>query len=76
MKQTAIRLPTATYDRLRALASGSGRTATFHIREAIDRYLEDLDDLNTVENAANEHRESGGRTLSLDELDDYLGLDN
>lgn len=76
MKQTAIRLPNATYDRLRALASGSGQTATFHIREAIDRYLEDLDDLNAVEAAANEHRKSGGRTLSLDELDDYLGLED
>ena len=35
MKQIAVRLPDATYDRLQALAARSGRTATFYIREAI-----------------------------------------
>ena len=76
MKQTAVRLPDATYDRLRALAARSGRTATFYIREAVERHLEDLEDLHEAEKAAAEHRESGGRSLSLDELDGYLGLED
>ena len=54
----------------------SGRTATFYIREAIERHLEDLEDLHAAEQAAAEHRETGGRTLSLDELDFYLGLED
>ena len=76
MKQTAVRLPDATYDRLRALANSSGRTATFYIREALELYLEDIEDLHVAEKAASEHRESGSRTLSLDELDGYLGLED
>ena len=75
MKQIAVRLPDATYDRLQALAARSGRTATFYIREAVERHLEDLEDLHAAEKAAAEHRETGGRALSLDELDDYPGLE-
>ena len=75
MKRIAVRLPDVTHDRLRALAAHSGRTATFYIREAIERHLEDLEDLHDAEKAAAEHRETGGRTLSLDELDNYLGLE-
>lgn len=76
MKQTAVRLPDATYDRLRALADSSGRTPTFYILEAVERYLEDIEDLQAAEKAAAEHRNAGGRTFSLDELDSYLGLED
>ena len=75
MKQTAVRLKETTYTRLQALATRTGRTATFYIREAIERHLEDLEDLYTVEEAAIAHRKSGGRTLTLDELDRYLGME-
>ena len=76
MKQTAVRLPDATHDRLRALADRSGRTAAFHIREAVERHLEDLEDLHAAEKAAAEHRETGGRTLSLDALDGSPGVED
>ncbi|MDE0176374.1 MAG: DUF6290 family protein [Defluviicoccus sp.] len=76
MKRTAVRLPDATHARLKALAARSGRTATFHIREAVERHLEDLEDLHAAEKAAAEHRETGGRTLSLDALDDYLSVED
>ena len=76
MKRIAVRLPDVTHDRLRALAARSGRTATFYIREAIERHLEDLEDLHAAEKAAAEHRETGGRTLSLDELDNYLSRED
>ena len=76
MKQTAIRLPEDTYNRLQALAARTGRDATFYIREAIEQHLEDLEDLYTAEKAAVEHRKGAERTLSLDELDSYLGLES
>ena len=76
MKQTAVRLPEVTHNRLRALAARSGRTAAFYIREALERHLEDLEDLYTAEKAAAEHRNSGDRTLTLDELDAYLGVED
>ena len=75
-KQTAIRLPDETYNRLKALAQRTGRTATFYIREAVEEHLEDMEDLYAAEQASLAHRQSGDRTLSLNELDDELGLGN
>ena len=75
-KQTAVRLPDETYNRLKNLAEKTGRSATFYIRKAIEEHLEDLEDAYLAEQAAIEHRQSGRRTLSLDELDRALGLEN
>lgn len=75
-KQTAVRLPDETYNRLKSLADRTGRTATFYIREAIEEHLEDLEDLYAAEQASIAHRRSGERTLSLNELDAELGLEN
>ena len=76
MKQTAVRLPDATYQRLQALAARTGRTATFYIRQAIEEHLEDLEDAYDAEQALIEHRKSGERVLSLDELERNLDLDD
>lgn len=73
MKRTTVRLPNAVCDRLRVLAERSGRTAAFHIREAVERYLEDMEDLRAAEEAAAEHRKSGGLTVPLDELHEHPG---
>ena len=75
-KQTAIRLPDETYNRRKSLAQKTGRTATYYIREAIEVHLEDLEDLYLAQQAAFEHHKSGARTLSLDELEQELGLEN
>ena len=74
MKQTAVRLPDETYDRLRSLAARTNRTATFYIREAVNEYLEEMEDRYSAEQALIEHRKSGERALSLDELDTELGI--
>ena len=71
-----MRLPDATHDRLRALAGRSGRSAAFHIREAVERYLEDIEDLHAAGEAAAEHRKSGSRTIPPDELDGHPGPEN
>ena len=72
MKQTVVRLPEATYNRLQALAARTGSSVTLHIREAIEQHVEDLEDAHAAEMALIEHRRSGERTLSLDELERYL----
>ena len=41
----AIRLPEETENRLAALAKKTGRTKTFYAREAIEKHLEDLEDI-------------------------------
>lgn len=76
MKQAAVRLPDETFDRLQALADRTGRTATFYMREAIEQHLEDLEDAYDAEQALIEHRKSGERVLSLDELERFLGLEH
>lgn len=50
-KMTSVRLPDDTYMRLQAMASRTGRTATFYIREAIEEHLEDLEDAYLAEQA-------------------------
>ncbi len=75
-KQTAVRLPDETHARLKALAARTGRTVSFYIRLAVEEHLEAIEDLNAAEQALIEHRRSGDRTLSLDELDAELALEN
>ncbi|WP_421621715.1 type II toxin-antitoxin system RelB family antitoxin [Alkalilimnicola ehrlichii] len=48
-RQTAVRLPTETYDRLKALAEQTGRTTAYYIREAIEDRLEDMEDIYLAE---------------------------
>ena len=45
----AIRLPREIEQRLTELARRTGRTKTFHAREAILTHLEDLEDLHLAE---------------------------
>lgn len=75
MKQTAVRLPDETYARLQDMASKTGRTATFYIREAVDAYLDDLEDIYMAERALDEIQQGKSRTLSLEELKRELDLD-
>lgn len=76
MKETAVPIPDATFDRLQALAARTGRTATFYIQQAIEAHLEDLEDAYDAEQAVIEHHKSGARTLSLDEFERYSDVDN
>ena len=74
--QTAVRLPDETYERLKALAEKTGRTATFYIREAIDQHLEDLEDLYLAEKTLARVKEGTEQTYSLDEVEQDFGLAN
>ena len=64
----ALRLPPEIEARLDELARRTGRTKSFYAREAILEHLEDLEDTYLAQQALDEHRASGGRTLSTEEL--------
>lgn len=75
-KQTAIRLPDETYERLQALAARTGRTATFYIRQAVEEHLEDLEDIYLAERVMERLNSGEIGTRPLKEVMDELGLDN
>ncbi len=75
-RQTAIRLPDETYDRLKQLAERTGRTATFYIREAIEQHLEDLEDCYLADRSLQMVRDGRESTYSLDEVERDLGLED
>ena len=73
-KQTAIRLPNETYERLQALAERTGRTATYYIRQAIETHLEDLEDLYLAEAAMERIRSGEDQIISAEEF--WRGMDD
>jgi RHH-type rel operon transcriptional repressor/antitoxin RelB len=73
-KQTAIRLPDETYERLQALAERTGRTATYYIRQAIETHLEDLEDLYLAEAAMERIRSGEDKIISAEEF--WRGMDD
>ncbi|WP_426227159.1 type II toxin-antitoxin system RelB family antitoxin [Pararhizobium sp. DWP3-4] len=75
-RQTAIRLPDETYERLQTLAERTGRTATYYIREAIEQHLEDLEDIYLAEQALGKLKRGEMGTQTLEEVERRLGLDD
>ncbi len=73
-KQTAVRIPDETFERLQALAVQTGRTATYYIREAIETHLEDLEDIYLAEQALERLRRGEEQTYTLNEVEHDLGL--
>ncbi len=71
-KMMAIRLPEDIDQRLSALANRTGRTKTFYAREAILRYLEDMEDTYV----ALKRLEHPDRRLSMEEAERELGLEH
>ncbi len=71
-----IRLLADIEEHLEQLAKATGRTKTFHAREAVLRHLEDLEDLYLAEQSLIELREGRSRTYTLDEVVRDLGLDD
>ena len=66
----AIRLDPETEERLARLAKKTGRTKTFYAREAIEEYIQDMEDYYLAVDAIREP----GRTYSAEEAKRELGL--
>ena len=73
-RQTAIRLPEETFERLQALSARTGRPAAFYIREALDEYLTDMEDVYLAEKTLERIRNKEEKVYSLDEVEKRLGL--
>ncbi len=72
---TSVRLDPATEARLDRLASETGRTKAFYLRELIEQGLDDLEDAYLGAAALERIRRGQERTYSLDEVVAELGLD-
>lgn len=70
----ALRLTPEIEHRLEALAAQTGRTKTFYAREAIEAYLDDLEDFYLAEERMKGFRE--GEAIPLADLKSDLGLEN
>ncbi|MGX2975808.1 type II toxin-antitoxin system RelB family antitoxin [Ursidibacter arcticus] len=70
-----VRLPDELQQRLDHLATQTGRAKSFYVKEALEAYLEDLEDL-LLANAVLERVRAGKeKTYSLEEVENELNLD-
>jgi RHH-type transcriptional regulator, rel operon repressor / antitoxin RelB len=67
----SIRLSSDVERRLNQLAESTGRTKTFYAKEAILKYLDDMEDTYV----AIDRLEKPGKRISLDNVEKELGLE-
>ena len=70
----AIRLPSDLEGRLAVLAERTGRTKTFYAREAIERHIDDLEDLYLAEKALAKVQSGRSKPVPLTEVMKAHGL--
>ena len=70
----ALRLPDDIENRLQNLAEQTGRSKSFYAKEAILKYLEDMEDIFLADKALQQFRDSGEPIISIDELEAELEL--
>jgi RHH-type rel operon transcriptional repressor/antitoxin RelB len=71
----AIRLPESVEKRLARLAKRTGRTKTFYAREAILRYIEDLEDVYDAERILERIRSGKEKTIPLEDVMKRYGME-
>jgi len=71
---TGIRLPDDIQTRLDVLAKRTGRTKSFYVREAIDRYLEDMEDVYMADTVLQRIGNGKEKVYTQDEVGKRLGL--
>lgn len=71
-----LRLPDDIENRPQSPTEKTGRSKTFYAKEAILKYLEEIEDINLADQALKAFRESGEEVISIDDLERELGLVN
>lgn len=69
-----IRLPAEIETRLNVLAEATNRPKSFYVREALERSLEDIEDVYLAETALERFRASGDKAVPLEEMERRLAL--
>ncbi len=73
---TSIRLEPETEERIHQLASLTGRTKAFYLREIIDRGLEDIEDYYLAADVVERIRKGQEQTHASADVRKELGLDD
>lgn len=71
---TSIRLAPETDQRLERLASQTGRSKAYYLREIIERGIEEMEDYYLAADVLERVRKGEERVQSLDEVERDLGL--
>ena len=71
-----IRLPADMEARLNILSEATNRPKSFYVREALERSLEDIEDVYLAESALERFRASGEEAVSLEELERRRALED
>lgn len=72
----AVRLDEKLQKRLETLSKRTGRSRSSYMREALERYLDDLEDYALAVAAYEQHLETGGATYTSEEVRRRLDLDD
>ena len=73
---TSIRLSSEVEQRLDFLASQTGRTKAFYLREIIERGLDDMEDYYLAADVVERVRKGQEKVYTADEVRQSLGLDD
>ncbi|ALR22823.1 MULTISPECIES: type II toxin-antitoxin system RelB family antitoxin [Sphingobium] len=71
---TSVRLAPEVEQRLDHLATTTGRTKAYYLREIIERGLEDMEDIYLSDKVLEDIRAGRETTSSLDDVEKRLGL--
>ena len=71
-----IRLPADMEARLNTLAKATNRPKSFYVREALERSLEDIEDVYLAESALERFRASGEEAVPLEDLERRRALED
>ncbi|WP_206448060.1 type II toxin-antitoxin system RelB family antitoxin [Agrococcus sp. KRD186] len=70
----SVRLTPEEESRLDALASRTGRSKTFYVREAIQAHLDELEERYWADEVVRDYEAAGKQSRSASELWDELGV--
>lgn len=71
----SVRIPDELARRFDVLAKETNRPKSFYIREALERAIEDLEDIYLAESRLEDLRAGRSRTFTLEDVERDLGLE-
>jgi len=71
---TTVKLPDQLNFRLSRLAQATKKPKSYFIREALERVIEDMEDAYLAEAEYEEFLRSGEKPISIEEMENKLGL--